>query len=101
MKHEIGKHTLARAPEYVWCIVLRYLSHPGSIKVQRTTHHVVSCYNLLQNLGHDSLQLHRGILLAQIQDHQGHVIRSQEAGRHRQHALHEIGHGGEATQLLE
>lgn len=100
MKDEGGKHTLQellRTPSG-WssdASLARY------IKVQRTTHHVVSCHNLLQNLRHDALQLHGGILLAEIQDHEGCVIRPQKAGRHRQHALHEIGHGGEATQLLE
>jgi hypothetical protein len=65
------------------------------------THHVISCYNLLQHLRHDGLQLHGGVGLTKVQDHQGVIVRPQESRRHGKHALHEVGHGGEATQLFE
>ena len=92
---------LARAPSTSGVLAQDASLPRGTLKVGRATHHVVRRHDLLQNLGHDPLQLHGGVLLAEVQDHQGRVIRSQEAGRHRQHALHEVGHGGETTQLLE
>lgn len=65
------------------------------------THHVIGGHQAAQDLREGPLRLQARVEVTQVKEQQRSLVGAGDPGAQRQHALHEVGHRRDPTQLPE